>query len=138
MIKTYFEEDFITMVVNIYDTANEMERQMRETQEFQALKKAFDDLQKDADASLMFTKFQSKQAAAEKKERSGQQLTKDEITEIQNLAKEVSKKPAVQNLLNQERGLDQMMQKLNQIITEPIRDLYNSAMPKSSTDDQNK
>lgn len=126
------------MVVNIYDTANEMERQMRETQEFQALKKAFDDLQKDADASLMFTKFQSKQSAAEKKERSGQQLTKDEITEIQNLAKEVSKKPAVQNLLNQERGLDQMMQKLNQIITEPIRDLYNSAMPKSSTDDQNK
>lgn len=54
------------MVVNIYDTANEMERQMRETQEFQALKKAFDDLQKDADASLMFTKFQTKQAAAEK------------------------------------------------------------------------
>ncbi len=126
------------MVVNIYDTANEMERQMRETQEFQALKKAFEDLQKDADASLLFTKFQAEQAAAEKKERSGQQLTKDEITEIQNLAKEVSKKPAVQNLLNQERGLDQMMQKLNQIITEPIRDLYNSAMPKSSADDQNK
>ena len=137
MKKTYFEEELTTMVVNIYDTANEMERQMRETQEFQALKKAFDDMQKDADASLMFTKFQAKQAAAEKKERSGQQLTKDEITEIQSLAKEVSTKPAVQNLLNQERGLDQMMQKLNQIITEPIRDLYNSAMPKSA-DNENK
>lgn len=123
------------MVVNIYDTANEMERQMRETQEFQALQQAFDDLQKDADASLLFAKFQEKQASAERKERSGQQLTKEDITEIQNLAKEVTTKPAIKNLLDKERGLDQMMQKLNQIITEPIRDLYNSAMPKSSNDD---
>ena len=38
------------MVVNIYDTANEMERQMRETQEFQALKEAFAELKKDEDA----------------------------------------------------------------------------------------
>ena len=32
------------MVVNIYDTANELERQMRQTQEFIGLKEAFDDL----------------------------------------------------------------------------------------------
>ena len=30
------------MVVNIYDTANELSRQLRETQEYQGLKKAFD------------------------------------------------------------------------------------------------
>lgn len=35
------------MVVNIYDTANELERQMRQTQEFIGLKEAFDDLKAD-------------------------------------------------------------------------------------------
>ena len=53
------------MVVNIYDTANEMERQMRETQEFQALKEAFAELKKDEDAFGTFQKFQEKQMQAQ-------------------------------------------------------------------------
>ena len=46
------------MVVNIYDTANEMSRQLTETQEFQNLKKAFDALKADEDAFTSFKKFQ--------------------------------------------------------------------------------
>lgn len=55
------------MVVNIYDTANELERQMRQTQEFIGLKEAFDDLKADKEATDLFVKFQAKQAAAQQK-----------------------------------------------------------------------
>ena len=43
------------MVVNIYDTANDMSRQLVETQEYQGLKKALDELKADSEAFASFT-----------------------------------------------------------------------------------
>ena len=51
------------MVVNIYDTANEMERQM-ETQEFQALKEAFAELKR-MRMHLVLSKIPRKQMQAQ-------------------------------------------------------------------------
>ncbi len=107
------------MVVNIYDTANELSRQLRETQEYQGLQKAFEALKADSDTFDTF-----------KKQMTGQQPTDDEIKNIQNLAKEVSGKKVVQDLMNQERQVDSMLQQLNKTITSPIQDLYSEVMPK--------
>lgn len=118
------------MVVNIYDTANELSRQLRETQEYQGLKKAFEALKADSDTFDTFKKFQQAQADAQYKQMTGQQPTDDEIKNIQNLAKEVSGKKVVQDLMNQERQVDSMLQQLNKTITSPIQDLYSEVMPK--------
>ena len=118
------------MVVNIYDTANELSRQLRETQEYQGLKKAFEALKAYSDTFDTFKKFQQAQADAQHKQMTGQQPTDDEIKNIQNLAKEVSGKKVVQDLMNQERQVDSMLQQLNKTITSPIQDLYSEVMPK--------
>lgn len=118
------------MVVNIYDTANDMSRQLVETQEFQSLKKALDELKADNEALTSFQKFQKMQADVQKKQMQGQQPTQDEINAIQTLAKEISGKKPVQNLMNQERQIDQMLQQLNKTITSPIQDMYKEIMPK--------
>ena len=118
------------MVVNIYDTANELSRQLRETQEYQRLQKAFEALKADGDTFDTFKKFQQAQADAQHKQMTGQQPTDDEIKNIQNLAKEVSGKKVVQDLMNQERQVDSMLQQLNKTITSPIQDLYSEVMPK--------
>ena len=118
------------MVVNIYDTANELSRQLRETQEYQGLKKAFEALKADSDTFDTFKKFQQAQADAKHKQMTGQQPTDDEIKNIRNLAKEVSGKKVVQDLMNQERQVDSMLQPLNKTITSPIQDLYSEVMPK--------
>ena len=70
------------------------------------------------------------QADAQHKQMTGQQPTDDEIKNIQNLAKEVSGKKVVQDLMNQERQVDSMLQQLNKTITSPIQDLYSEVMPK--------
>lgn len=123
------------MVVNIYDTANDMSRQLVETQEYQALKKALDELKADTEALDSFKNFQQMQANAQQKQMKGQQPTEDEIKAIQTLAKEISGKQPIQNLMNQERQIDQMLQQLNKTITSPIQDLYSDIMPKP---DENK
>ena len=104
------------MVVNIYDTANELERQMRQTQEFIGLKEAFDDLKADKEATDLFVKFQAKQAAAQQKQ-------------IQALAKDVTSKDVIQALMAKEQQVDQMIQQLNQIITGPLQELYKQFGP---------
>lgn len=120
------------MVVNIYDTANEMERQMRETQEFQALKEAFAELKKDEDAFGTFQKFQEKQMQAQQKQMQGVQLTEEEIKKVQDLAKEVGQKDAIKNLMVKERQLDDMIQQISKTITAPIAELYREAMPEQN------
>ena len=39
-------------MVNIYDTANELAKQMRETQEFTALEAAFNDMMADQESQI--------------------------------------------------------------------------------------
>ena len=72
------------------------------------------------------------QVEAQQKQMKGQQPSEDEIKAIQTLAKEISGKQAVQNLMNQERQIDQMLQQLNKTITSPIQDLYSEIMPQSN------
>lgn len=116
-------------MVNIYDTANELSNQLKETQEYQGLKKAFDSLKAQKDIFETFKKFQQMQANAQQKQMTGQKLTQDEINAIQTIAKEMSSKPEVQTLMNQERAVDNMLQQLNRTITSPIQDIYKDVMP---------
>lgn len=117
-------------MVNIYDTANDLSHQLKETQEYQNLKKAFDDLKAEKDTFETFKKFQQMQANAQQKQMTGQKLSQDEINAIQTIAKEISTQPAVQTLMNQERAVDNMLQQLNKTITSPIQELYQDVMPK--------
>ena len=115
-------------MVNIYDTANDLAKQMRETQEYTALEAAFNEMMADKDAFDLFKNFQKAQAAAQQKQMQGQKLTEDEIKNVQNLASEVSKKDVVKKLMEKERQMDSMIQQLNQTITAPIQELYKKAM----------
>ncbi len=85
------------MVVNIYDTANELSRQLRETQEYQGLQKAFEALKADSDTFDTFKKFQQAQADAQHKQERQvdsmlQQLNKTITSPIQELYSEVMPK----------------------------------------------
>ena len=55
-------------MVNIYDTANELAKQMRETQEFTALEAAFNDMMSDQESFDLFKKFQKAQSEAQQKQ----------------------------------------------------------------------
>lgn len=121
-------EEVYHMVVNIYDTANELEQQMSQTQEFQALKKSFDALKADTETFDLFKKFQQSQAQAQQKQMKGEKLSDEEIKNVQDLAKQVSQKDAVRALMEKEKQMDNMLQQLNDTITKPIQDLYKEAL----------
>lgn len=116
------------MVVNIYDTANEMEKQMRETQEFKALQDAFEELKKDAEAFDTFKKFEQTQALLQAKQMKNEKVTDDEVKQMQQLATDAAAKDAIQSLMQKEQALDNMLQELNKTITGPIQELYGQVL----------
>lgn len=112
------------MVVNIYDTANQIERDLRGTQEFKALEEAYAELKKDDETFKLFRQFQNLQMQLQQKQYSGQQPTDDEIKEIQGVADKVRDVKSIQNLMEKERGIDELLSGINNVITKPIQELY--------------
>lgn len=116
------------MVVNIYDTANQMEEQMRETQEFKALQEAFETLKNDAEAFDTFKKFEKTQAQLQAKQMKNEKVSDDEVKQMQQLATAAASKDAIQSLMQKEQALDNMLQELNKTITGPIQELYRQVL----------
>ena len=91
-------------MINIYDTANQMEQDLRKTSQYQEL--------------------QSLQEELQKKQMSGQKPTEDDFKKLQDLGKEADGYETLQTLMQKEQSLSMMMDELSKIIFRPIQELY--------------
>lgn len=112
------------MAVNIYDTANKMEQELRKTTEYQALVKAYAEVKKDQKAYDLFKDFQEVQLDLQKKQMNGEELTEDEMSKAREIATKVGEVDVVKDLMDQERKLNQLLSDINRVITKPVQDLY--------------
>lgn len=112
------------MAINIYDTANQMERELRQTTEYQDLVKAFDEMKKDPVAYKLFQDFQEIQINVQQKQANGEDLTEDEMAHAREVATKVGDIEVVKSLMDKERNLNQLLGDINQIITKPVQELY--------------
>ena len=87
------------MSTNIYDTANNLEKELRDSQEYITLVSAFNEVKKDEAASKMYHDFQEVQMKLQQKQMSGEQITEDEIAEAQNLAQTSGENDVIKELM---------------------------------------
>lgn len=111
-------------MINVYDTANQLENELRQTPEIMGLQSAFSQMKADAMAYSLFQKLQKMQLDYQQKELSGQQITDEEIKNLQDLSTQLSKFDSVKNLMEQERKVNAMMEELNKIISKPVAEIY--------------
>ncbi|GEP19161.1 YlbF family regulator [Pediococcus argentinicus] len=112
------------MAVNIYDTANQMESDLRQTTEYLDLAKAFEDMKKDPKAYDLFKEFQEIQANLQQKQMNGEDLSDSEMDHAREVANKVGDIEVVKTLMDKERSLNQLLNDVNQIITKPVQELY--------------
>lgn len=112
------------MAVNVYDTANQLEGELRQTDEYMALQAAYGKMKQNELAYTMFKKFQKLNIELQQKHMQGQELKDDELKNAHDLAEKVGQFKEVQELMEKEKGMSQMMDDLNQIITKPVQELY--------------
>lgn len=111
-------------MTNIYDSANELEREIRELPEFVTLKQAFEAVKADESADELFKNFQSLQAELQEKTSKGEAFSEEDGQRAQEMAGKVQANSLISDLMNKEQAFSLIMNDLNKIIMGPVRDLY--------------
>ena len=111
-------------MINIYDTANQLERELRQTEQFKALKAAFEELKQNEGAYALFKEFQAFQQAMQQKMMAGEEMSDEDATKAQNLTEKIQQEALVSALMMKEQAFSQLINELNRIVLAPVNELY--------------
>ncbi|SEM41795.1 Cell fate regulator YlbF, YheA/YmcA/DUF963 family (controls sporulation, competence, biofilm development) [Ligilactobacillus sp. WC1T17] len=114
-------------MINIYDTANQMEQDLRKTDEYQALKAAYQDLKADEKAYACFNKLHEYQGKLQQKQMQGETITEADFKTLQDLSQEANQYPSLMALMEKEQAINSLLDELSKIIFSPLQDIYHEA-----------
>jgi cell fate (sporulation/competence/biofilm development) regulator YlbF (YheA/YmcA/DUF963 family) len=114
------------MSVNLHDSAYELEKAIRNSDEYKLLKKQYDEVNADESTKQMFEKFRNMQMELQQKQMMGQEIQQDEIAQAQILVSDVQKNEKISKLIEAEQRMSMIITELNQIILKPLDEVYGS------------
>lgn len=109
---------------NIYDTANQLERDLREYPAYKELKEAYEDIKADDEANELFNRFRDASMAIQEKQMQGQQPSEEDISQLQAMSGEVMENELIMKLMQSEEKISQLINDINKIITRPLSEIY--------------
>lgn len=112
------------MMSNLYDTANQLERELRQSEEFTAVKSAFEAVQQSEEAKALFEEFRDMNGKFLQKQMNSEELTEEDTTYANDLYQKASSNEAIQTLMQAEQRLNTVMQDINRILTTSLQELY--------------
>ena len=110
--------------MNIYDTANQLERDVRELAEFKALEQAYNELKAEEESFQLFKDFQNLEVSLQQKQMQGEEFTEDDANRMQEIAEKIQNDAAITNMLQKEQALSIIMNDITAIMMKPVQDLY--------------
>lgn len=118
------EKEWIKMAANIYDSAYEMEKAIRGSQEYANLKKLYDDVNQDDSARTMFENFRNIQMQLQQKQMMGEEISQEEVEQAQKTVAIVQQHEKISQLMQAEQQMSTVITEINKIIMKPLEDLY--------------
>lgn len=115
------------MPVNIYDTINQLERELRDHAAYQKLVQAMEAVIADPTALQLYQNFREVQRAVQMKFQMGQEVSEEEIEKAQEIQKDLNDNATLNQLLTAEQELNRLIDEINQIVTKPIYEIYQKA-----------
>lgn len=115
------------MANNIYDTINQLERDLRDHDAYHKLEAAMDAVLADEEALKLYQEFRDIQMSVQTKAQQGQEVSEDEIKRAQELQKIMGENETIKGLLQAEQELNQVVDEINKVVTQPIVDIYQKA-----------
>ncbi len=106
--------------MNIYDTMNQLERELRALPEYQAVVSALAAVKADETASALYAQFMDVQM----KMQTGQALSEDEQKVAQELFASLQDNSVMAELLTKEQALQTITSDLQDIVFKPLQELY--------------
>ncbi|GGC73742.1 UPF0342 protein YheA [Thalassobacillus devorans] len=111
-------------MANIYDNAYDLEKAIRNSDEFQGLKEAYEAVMADEAAKKMFDNFRETQINLQQKQMQGQEITEEEVQQAQQVVQLVQQHEVISKLMEKEQQLNTVINDVSRIITKPLEELY--------------
>ncbi|MBY6037996.1 YlbF family regulator [Fictibacillus nanhaiensis] len=111
-------------MANVYDVAYDLEKALRNSEDFQALKNSYDEVNNNPQTKELFGKFRDIQVTLQQKQMSGQEVTQEEVEAAQQLFTEVQQNETISKLMAAEQRMSTIINDLNRVITKPLEELY--------------
>ena len=111
-------------MANVYDVAYDLEKALRNSEDFQALKNSYDEVNNNPETKELFGNFRDIQVNLQQKQMSGQEVTQEEIEEAQKLFADVQQNETISKLMAAEQRMSTIINDLNKVITKPLEELY--------------
>ncbi|WP_243291489.1 YlbF family regulator [Bacillus sp. FJAT-47783] len=112
------------MAVNVHDVAYNLERALRENDDFKNLQKLYSEVEADESARRMFENFRDIQLKLQQKQMNGEDITEEEVEQAQKSVQLVQQHEKIGKLMEAEQRMSMLIQELNQIIMKPLEELY--------------
>lgn len=110
--------------MNIYDTANQLERELRELDQYKKVTECLANIEANEEAKALLDEFRQINVVLQQKQMSGQEITEEDIAHAQGLGQRASENELVKELMTAEQMLNMVVQEINQIITKPLQEMY--------------
>lgn len=114
------------MANNIHDNAYELEKAIRNSDEYQQLKQCYDELEKDEPGKKMFENFRDLQMQLQEKQMQGEEIGEEEAQSAQQQLQLIQQHEGIAKLMEAEQQMSTIINDLNTIITKPLEELYGS------------
>ncbi|MFD2924370.1 YlbF family regulator [Halobacillus naozhouensis] len=111
-------------MANIYDNAYDLEKAIRNSEEFQGLKEAYEAVMSEESAKKMFEDFRQTQITLQQKQMQGEEISEEEVEQARQVVELVQQHPQISTLMEQEQRLNTVINDVSQIITKPLEELY--------------
>ncbi|MDQ0861400.1 YlbF family regulator [Bacillus sp. V2I10] len=114
------------MAANVYDLGYDLEKALRESDDFKTLKRLYDEVNADNSARTLFESFRDIQLNLQQKQMSGQEISPEEIEQAQKSVALVQQHDKISKLMEAEQRMSMTIAELNKIIMKPLEELYGS------------
>lgn len=111
-------------MANLYDQAYDLEKTVRESDEFNKLTTTYEEVMNNEEAKELFEKFRNTQISIQEKQLSGAEVSENEMKAAELVVQQVQGNSLIQQLIEAEQRMNLVLTEISQIITKPLEELY--------------
>jgi cell fate (sporulation/competence/biofilm development) regulator YlbF (YheA/YmcA/DUF963 family) len=113
--------------VNLHDVANDLEKAIRQSDDYTNLKNLYAAVNADQGSKQLFERFRTMQMELQQKQMMGQEITEEEVQQAQQTVAIVQQDQNIAKLMEAEQRMSMVIGELNKIIMKPLEELYGAA-----------
>ncbi|ANZ33015.1 YlbF/YmcA family competence regulator [Staphylococcus carnosus] len=112
------------MAVNLQEHAHKLEDALRNSEEYKAIKDAYDKVKAHEESKKLFDEFRETQLKFQQMQMQGEQIEEEDLKKAQEQAQAIEKDENIAELMAAEQQMSQVFQEINQIIVKPLDEVY--------------